>query len=192
MRYLSIDIEATGLLPHDQIIQFSFIPFCSENGLEDSLERDYVVKCDSFEALKPNLNPWVIEHNKELIEKSHAVGIEISELKTKLTEYFDSPEVKKYFGDAPIVLFGKSMSSIDIPFLKRDLGHDWMEKYFCHRTLDLSCMVYGLMDLGMLPRGLESGSKLMDYFQMGEVKHTALEDARNTALIYLKILEKFK
>ena len=31
MRYLSIDLEATGLNEHDYIIEFGMVPFCTEN-----------------------------------------------------------------------------------------------------------------------------------------------------------------
>jgi DNA polymerase-3 subunit epsilon len=83
------------------------------------------------------------------------------------------------------------MSAIDLPFLNRDLGWDFMRKYFVHRQLDLSSVSYTLIDLGLLPENCSSGSKLMEFFDMGEVAHTALEDAINTAKIYLKMLQKF-
>ena len=67
-----------------------------------------------------------------------------------------------------------------------------MNNNFHHQNLDLTCLVLGLIDLKLLPPGLESGSKLMEFFNMGEVLHTALEDAYNTAEMYLKILEKIK
>ena len=40
--------------------------------------------------------------------------------------------------------------------------------------------------------GMDSGSNLMNYLNMGEVAHTALEDAKNTAIMYLKLLDKFE
>ena len=105
--------------------------------------------------------------------------------------------------DGPITLAGLDklrsqllragdMSAIDLPFLNRDLGWEFMRKYFQHRQLDLSGLAYGLMDLGLLPAGMESGSGLMRYLGLGHVAHTALEDARNTAIMYFKIIEKIK
>ena len=69
---------------------------------------------------------------------------------------------------------------------------DFMRRYFEHRQLDLSCVAYCLIDMGMLPSECESGSKLMKHLGFGEVAHTALEDAINTAKMYFKLLEKYK
>ena len=193
MRYLSIDLEATGLEPSDNIIELAMVPFDSETKeIERNLGKHFYIKCPSFETLRPRLNEWVIEHNEELIRKASSEGSEISEVKNQLVDYFDSKEVRSYFKEEDIVLFGKSMSAIDIPFLSRDFGYDFMRKYFSHRTLDLTCLVYALVDMGKLPPDTVSGSKLMEYFEMGEVEHTAMEDAVNTALMYLKIKDKLQ
>jgi DNA polymerase-3 subunit epsilon len=190
MKYLSFDIEATGLEEHDLIIEFAMIPFCAKTQtLNKDLEKHFFIKCPSFEELKPKLNPWVIEHNKELIETAHSKGIEISKFKDELINYLESKEVKEYFGNERITLFGKSMSAIDLPFLTRDLGWDFMRKYFNHRQLDLSAIAYGLIDMKHIPAECESGSKLMSHLGMGDVAHTALEDAINTALMYFKLMD---
>lgn len=193
MKYLSFDLEATGLEENALIIEFAMVPFDTQTSkIETDLQKHFFIKCPPFEELAPNLNPWVKTHNKELIIKAHAQGIELEQFRKELDDYLNSHPVKKYFGDEKIVLFGKSISAIDLPFLNRDLGWEWMNKNFHHRTQDLSCFLMGLIDLGLLPAGMESGSKIMDYFEMGEVAHTALEDAINTADIYLKLLAKFR
>ena len=66
-----------------------------------------------------------------------------------------------------------------------------MRKYFHHRNLDLSSSANTLIDLKIIPPECSSGSELMKFLGMGEVKHTALEDAKNTALMYLKLLSMF-
>lgn len=192
MKYLSIDLEATGLGENCQIIEFAMIPFDTQlKRLEDSLARSVYIHCPSFEDLKDTLDPWVREHNEKIIRKAHAEGLTMNEFKEFLTKYLESPEVRSYFGNQKIVLFGKSMSAIDLPFLTRDLGWEFMRKYFHHRNLDLSGIGYALIDLGYLPMGMDSGSNMMNYLNMGEVAHTALEDAKNTAIMYLKLLDKF-
>ena len=102
----------------------------------------------------------------------------------------ESAEIKKFFDNEKVVLFGKSLNAIDLPFLTRDLGWDYMRKYFQHRVHDLSSVAYNLIDLGFLPPGSESGSQMMNDLGMGEVAHTALADAKNTALMYFKLLDK--
>lgn len=192
MKYLSIDIEATGLAENCQIIEFAMIPFDTKlKRLEDGLARTMYIHCPSFEDLRDDLDPWVREHNEKIIRKANSEGLMMSEFKETLRKYFESPEVRDYFENQKIVLFGKSMTAIDLPFLTRDLGWEFMRKYFHHRNLDLSSIGYGLIDLGLLPMGMDSGSNLMNYLNMGEVAHTALEDARNTAIMYLKLLDKF-
>ena len=195
MRYLSIDIEATGLNENDYMIEFGMIPFCTENqSLEESLAKNYYIKCPSFDLLKPRLDPWVIEHNEQLINKAHKDGMEIDDFREELEIYFERKEVRDYFKNEKkekIILFGKSMSAIDLPFLTRDLSWEFMRKYFHHRNLDLSSTANTLIDLNFLPKECSSGSYLMKHLGMGEVKHTALEDAKNTALMYLKLLDMF-
>jgi DNA polymerase-3 subunit epsilon len=192
MKYLSIDIEATGLAENCQIIEFAMIPFDTQfRRLEDSLARSVYIHCPSFEDLKPTLDPWVQEHNEKIIRKAHQDGLMLSEFKNFLKTYLESPEVRAYFGPGKIVLFGKSMSAIDLPFLTRDLGWEFMRKYFHHRNMDLSGFGYGLIDMNILPQGMDSGTNLMNHLGMGEVAHTALEDAKNTAIMYLKLLDKY-
>jgi DNA polymerase-3 subunit epsilon len=190
MKYLSFDLEATGLEEDALIIEFAMVPFCSTTKtIETSLSKQFFVKCPTFEELKPNLNPWVIENNETLINKANTEGVSQEEFKNILETYLESDEVKKYFGNERIVLFGKSISAIDLPFMNRDLGWEWMNKHFHHRNLDLSCFCLGLIDMGLLEKGMDSGNSLMEKFNMGVVAHTALDDSINTAKLYFKLLE---
>ena len=108
-----------------------------------------------------------------------------------LFDYLTSPEIVAYFGTSDcqkIVLFGKSMNALDLPLLNRDLGWEFMRKYFHHQVLDLSSVVRAFVDKRLLPPETVSGSALMKHLKMGEVAHTALEDAVNAAKIYLQLL----
>lgn len=190
MKYLSIDLEATGLDEHDLVIEFAAVPFNTQDkSIEYNLSFHRYIKCPSFKELSPNLNPWVREHNETLIKKAHLEGLELSTFTDHLSAYLTSSEIQNYFGkDEKIILFGKSMNAIDLPFLTRDLGWEFIRKYFSHRQLDLSCVAYAMVDMGKLPEKCRSGSGLMKHFKMGEVAHTALEDAVNTAKMYLELI----
>ena len=191
MRYLSFDIEATGIEEDALIIEFGMVPFdTAEKKIYRNLEKHFYIQCPSFSELEPNLNPWVKENNKELINLAHKQGISKELFKQELETYLNSSQIKDFFNNEKVMLFGKSISAIDLPFLNRDLGWEWMNHYFHHRNLDLSCFTLGLIDMGKLEKGMDSGSKLMNYLEMGEVCHTALEDAINTAEMYLKLLER--
>ena len=191
MKYLSFDIEATGLDKDDYIIEFGMVPFDAESKtIQIDLKKHFYIQCPSYETLEPNLNEWVKKNNKELIIKAHENGISLNQFKEELEKYLTSKEVTSYFENNKIMLFGKSISAIDLPFLNRDLGWDWMNKYFHHRNLDLSCFTLGLIDMGKLDKGMDSGANLMNFLKMGEVEHTALEDAINTAKMYIELLNR--
>lgn len=193
MKYLSIDLEATGLEENCLIIEFAAIPVdASSKEIISELKYETYIQCPNLETLKPDLNEWVIENNSELIHKAHTTGIQLGQFKTELENYLTSKEIKEFFDDEKIVLLGKSLNAIDLPFLNRDLGWDFMRKHFSHRQMDLSSVVYYAIDSKILPKICESGSELMKYFDMGEVAHTALADAINTAELYFKIIEKSK
>ncbi len=190
MRYLSFDLEATGLEQNDLIIEFACLPIdIKEKALLEELSFHRFIQCPSFDELKPKLNPWVVKNNETLIKKAHLEGETLENFKVSFESYLNQSEIKKFFNNQPIVLFGKSINAIDLPFLNRDLGWEFMRKYFSHRVLDLSSISYSFMDKGLLPPGSESGSKLMNFLKMGEVAHTALEDSINTAKMYFKILD---
>lgn len=192
MKYLSFDLEATGLRENDLIIEFACLPFSTkENEIKKELSFHKFIKCPSFEELKADLDPWVVENNESLIRKANKDGLEISSFKEEFQDYLNSPVVKSYFEGEKITLFGKSMAAIDLPFLNRDLGWNWMRDNFEHRQLDLSSVAYNLIDLGFLPEACKSGSALMKELGLGDVAHTALEDAINTAEMYLRIIQKF-
>ncbi len=194
MKYLSIDIEATGLKQHDFIIEFAAVPFDTDTGIiDENLAFHSFVRCPSFESLKDKLDQWVIDHNKDLITQAHAEGLELSLFKKKLEEYLTSKKIVGYFApEKKMTLFGKSMNAIDLPFLNRDLGWDFMQKHFSHRILDLSSTAFSLVDSKLIPPSCQSGSGLMKHLGMGDVCHTALEDAVNTARMYLKLVSNIR
>ena len=192
MRYLSFDLEATGLDDHDYIIEFAMVPFdATEKTIATDLGRHFYISCPSFEELRPKLNPWVVKNNFELINKAHQDGITISQFKQELTTYLTSAKVKSYFnldGGDQIILFGKSLNALDFPLLNRDLGRSWIREHFHHQTLDLSSVAIFLADREDLPQKARKGSGLMEHFKMGEVAHNAMDEAGNTAKIYFELL----
>lgn len=185
MKYLSIDLEATGLRETDLIIEFAACGFSLENTeFQEDLKFHRYIKCPSFKELKPTLDPWVIENNESLIHKAHDSGQSLAQFKQELEEFLSSKPVIKFFENQKIIIFGKSLNAIDLPFLNRDLGWNFMRKYFNHQVLDLSSVVMSLTDFNFLPENCRSGSGLMKHFNLGEVAHTAMDDAVNTAKMY--------
>ncbi|MBF0299417.1 MAG: hypothetical protein HQK51_11900 [Oligoflexia bacterium] len=194
MKYLSIDIESTGLERNSYLIEFAAVPFDASTGKIENEQFSFhsYIQCPSFESIRPILDPWVIEHNKDLIICANKEGIPLPNFKKYLQHYLESEQIIKYFDNEKITLFGKSLNALDLPFLHRDLGYDFMNKYFSHKVMDLTSFAFGLIDLNILSKGLDSSSELMKYFNKGIVAHTATEDAINTIDIYLRLISKFK
>jgi DNA polymerase-3 subunit epsilon len=193
-RYLSIDTETTGLHLDCHLIEVAFLPVDSESTeIDHRLGKETFVQCPPFEELKPTLNSWVIQHNEGLIRKANATGITPEAFKKWVQDYFESPAIKEFFkGERPPML-GKSLSALDIPILTRYLGKDMMDKYFHHHTVDITSVARALVDSGVLPKGSEGTTKLVQFFQMkSSARHTAMSDAVDMAEIYLKITQYLK
>lgn len=192
-KYLSIDLESTGLDQDCLIVEFAAIPFCTDpQEIRKDLAISFYIKCPPFDEIKQSLNEWVQENMKDVLVKAYQEGIDPQDFRPKMQAYLESTEIKNYFGaDERIIIFGKSINAIDLPFLNRDLGWEFMRKYFSHRTNDLTSNVYAWIDMKLLPPECESGSELMKFVGLGDVAHTAFEDAYNTAKMYLDLLKKF-
>lgn len=193
-RYLSIDTETTGLHLDCHLIEVAFLPVDSEaKEVDKSLGRETFVQCPSFEELMPTLNPWVVKHNETLIRNAHSKGITPEAFKTWVRDFFEDPKIKEFFKGERPALLGKSMSALDIPILTRYLGKDQYDKYFHHHTVDITSVAKALVDSGVLPKGAEGTTKLVQFFQMkSSARHTAMSDAVDMAEIYLKITQYLK
>lgn len=192
-RYLSLDTEATGLEIDCYLIQVALVPVDGDTKkVLAEKGKEVLIQCPSFEDLKPNLNSWVLEHNEELIRKAHAEGITLAAFKQWMMDYLNDPFMKEFFNKDRPTLLGKSMSALDIPALTRYLGKDFMEKNLHHHTLDLTCVARFLSDIGKLPSGCYTTSKLLKHFQIRQnAEHTALSDASDMGQVYFKLMELF-
>jgi oligoribonuclease (3'-5' exoribonuclease) len=189
-KYLSIDTEATGLEEHCLLIQVAVVPLDStQKKIETALGQEVLIKCPSFEELKPSLSQWVLEHNEDLIRKAHKDGLTLDGFKKWMNDYMTSKPVRDFFSGERPPLLGKSLSALDIPMLTRYLGRSFMDKYFHHHTVDVTCIARFLVDSGQLPRGCQSTTKLLQHFAIRDISHhTALSDAVDMAEVYLKLL----
>jgi oligoribonuclease (3'-5' exoribonuclease) len=190
-KYLSIDTEATGLEEHCLLIQVAVVPVDGNQKIvAESLGKEVLIQCPSFEELKPTLSEWVIQHNEGLIRKAHAEGISPAAFRTWMEDYLTSEPIKTFFGGERPLLLGKSLSALDIPLLTKNLGKAFMDKYFHHHTLDITCVGRFLVDAGVLPPGHGSTTQLLKFFNIrSESNHTALSDSLDMGNIYLKLIQ---
>ncbi len=171
MKFLSIDIEATGLQQDDQIIEFAAL----------LVEKEQVLKrfhCYVQYSKEPS--SWVKENLASLLVKAQE-GVTLDVFKKKLEHFLQ--------GEKNLILLGKSLNAIDIPFLKRDLGEEFFYTYFSHRTLDLTSIVLFYIEKGLLPLECSSGAGLQKYFKLNFIAHEAMKDAENN-LVLLDLLKK--
>lgn len=130
MRYLSIDIETTGLDPNKhQIIEFAAI-------FEDTSIKTPIENLPYFTSLvkHPNYN-WSLEAykmNKEIFEEiatSRARDVDFlwSDFMYWVTNVIKTPYVDK------LIVAGKNFASFDLRFIKRLPGY---QSIFHHRSID--------------------------------------------------------
>jgi DNA polymerase-3 subunit epsilon len=67
-----------------------------------------------------------------------------------------------------------------------------MRTYFHHQVVDVSSLARFCVDAGVIPDTACSGSGLLKYLKLGDVAHTALEDAVVTAKAYFGLMQAIK
>ncbi len=188
MRYfLNEDTETTGTSEDSLLIQIAFVPMNQDGDLVESLAKEWLIKCPSFQELYPKLNDFCRKNNEEIITKAHLHGIPSDVVKQEIEAYLSSPEIKSLFENKRPTLFGKSISALDLPKMVQTFGWDWVRTTFNHRVFDLGSVVMDLINKGLLPNDCESIDKLSAHLGLGKVSHLALDDCRQAATIYKKI-----
>ncbi len=193
-RYLSIDTEATGLEEKCVMIQLAFVPVdVTQSKVCTELGKEWLIRCPSFDQLKPSLNEWVVKHQEGLIRKAHAEGMSMAQCQEEVGAYLNSKPIQEFFGKERPILLGKSMGALDLPILNRSFGWDFMQKSFHHHTVDVTCLGKSFEDAGLLPLKTTGTTRLMQYFKLKEnADHTALSDATDMGLIYCKMLDMIR
>jgi oligoribonuclease len=187
MRYISIDIETTGLEEErDQIIEIGIVE-------ENTKEEKEIKELKRFHCYVENKriegNAYAIGMNAEKIKRISKREPGFNYLKPE--EVVDSiKEWLKEIGykeNERIVIAGKNVGIFDLQFLKRLKG--WEEELnIHHRVLDPGMMYLDIEDL--VPPNL-SECKVRAGLE-SEVSHTAIEDAIDVIkLIRYKLGIKF-
>jgi oligoribonuclease len=137
MRYLSLDLETTGLGDNCQILQLAAVLDDTEKSLDLSPTFNALV-WDSWYSGEPYalaLNHFIFEtiaHHKPGEEVLHrgfpAIIVDVDELAPALWDWL------KIYDLGKIILAGKNVAGFDLRFLKRLMG--WDEIPIHHRVLD--------------------------------------------------------
>lgn len=178
MKYISLDIETTGLNPkiHD-IIEFAAV-------MDNLRDQKPVEELPRFHAYIKKDNyigePYALSMHAEIFSKIANPGkednvIHISALPYALQNWlgrnnypYDEGK-KKYL----VNVAGKNAAGFDLPFLAEKVK-DWAEVQFRHRVLDPAVLYFDPNIEDCLP---DSQTCMRRAGIVGNVKHTALEDS---------------
>jgi len=193
MRYVSIDVESTGLNRENcDIIQFAAV-------IDDILNPLPIDELPKFQAYfyKPLYSgePYALSMHGEIfrkIDKAHRENIEENELGERFMDIQDLPNafrnflVKNNFKEDSkrrihITVAGKNVGSFDIPFLKEKIK-DWNNIVIRHRNIDPAVLYYKQGDISLPDTKLCMERAGLS----GEVTHTALEDA----IVVVKLIRR--
>ncbi len=211
-KYLALDVETGGLLPHHSTLTVAFVIF-SPGGVElDSLHlklkhKEYCVTREALEVngidlIQHDLEALPVEDCQRLAKdflKKHSrevdleLGNKIALCRTMLAA--KSPELEKAIKSIVKSCVAKkhlkpigSQVEADIARIKRDLLPEW-ESYVSYRYINLVSIAQFLADCEILPLNKFGLAKLADHFGIEFKAHDALEDSRASGEVYFKMRE---
>ena len=159
------DVETTGLLPHTHEV----ISLCMKSGDSILSLRIKASKPTDPEAMAINgLDP--------------AVGMSKDEASTELINYLID------LGPGRHTLVGENIQ-FDAEFLKTILPVLLYNKFISYKMVDLHAIGYFLMEAGFLPIERVTFKTMADYFNLGDVPHTAIGDVALSEALYNELRE---
>lgn len=192
MKYVSIDLETTGLDPETcQIVEFGAV-------VDDLNDLKPVEELPSFHCyvLSPDGvyrgEPYALSMHAEIFRRIAKREKPWSYwLPWELTKHFhtflnvDAGFVETSYGGISIPAGGKNFAAFDLPFIRKHLPMKDSKVYFQHRCVD-PAMLFCDPKAEKLP----DTKQCMDLAGIpGEVAHTAVEDARMVVQLVRKGLK---
>ena len=195
MRYLSIDIETTGLNPENcDIVQFAAVLDDLKNPkplVELPKFEAIIIKRDGYQghpfALSMHSNLFrkidtAIKKNLDVCPETGVRFLQICELPQALEVFLLSNGFDQKYGKMYVNVAGKNIGQFDLPFLNAKIK-DWGSIKFLSRVIDPAILYFDIQNDISLP-DMKTCLERADLAE--EVAHTALEDA----LVVVKLLRK--
>jgi oligoribonuclease (3'-5' exoribonuclease) len=132
--YLAIDIETTGLNPHqDQILEIAAVK---------DVPGTPVIECPTFEAVihqDPIIGtPQALAMNARLIQEiAEGRGQKVENVADDFLDFLDACPYEDARCYTPL---GKNVGSFDLAFLKAEVEFEWLLKLFHYRCLDVGSL----------------------------------------------------
>ncbi len=179
--YLVIDTETGGLdVSRNSLLTLGALIW-SDGKLV--AEKEWFVREPRME-----IDPSSLEHHQVDLREVASKGQSPKEVSEELLAF-----AKPHFPGEKIVLLGHNIQ-FDAAYVKRmfDMAGVDYEGEFSHRLIDTSTLLGVLSLAGRLPIASRGLSEAIDHFKLPidpARRHTALEDARVTALLFTKLVE---
>ena len=176
MRFVSIDIETTGLDPQkDQLLSIAIVV---GQGPDDSADAgiDFVIKHERIEG-----NPYALTMNHKNLKR-----IANGECMSWANALYQIKTFLSKFGNEFIVI-GKNFGAFDLQFIKQQPeGNEFVKQFFGHRYLDPGSLYFDPKIDSKIPNlqtcmeraGLEAS-----------VAHESLSDAQDTLEVVRRYYE---
>ena len=184
MKYVSLDIETTGLNPKKcDIVQFAAV-------IDDLSDPQPLEKLPTFQTyfcqptytgepyalgMHPGIFKRIADAQQKRIEENEFGDrfMSIRDLPTALKNFLTgNGYTEDKYGRVRVTAAGKNVGMFDLPFLKKKVK-SWGDITILHRVIDPAILYYEPGDL-TLP---DSKLCMQRAGLAGEVAHTALEDA---------------
>lgn len=182
-KILFLDTETGGLNPAECSLLSVGLVVWYDNKIIDS--KEIFIKHDLFK-----ITPDALKINQIDILSFLNVAIEP---KLAINEILDFC-VKHFEDEMPITLGGHN-TNFDINFIKYFFNENKINfsNYFSHRFIDTASILKYLYYAGKLEEDISSADKAFKYFNIQiRNRHTALDDAEGTAILFSKLIELVK
>ena len=186
-KYLSLDIETTGLIKerHDILSIGMIVVDTATVGKHPKLEDlPSLHIAINHEEVTGNL--FAINMNQKLIKGILDGEVEDADVVRSYSSAGNKIEnfLDEHFGKKRITVIGKNAGTFDIPFLVNKIDREFWDPglrgRFAHRVLDIGSMYYNPNELNHVPN-LKECKEIAGID--GIVTHNALEDAFDVVLL---------
>ncbi|MFC2129165.1 exonuclease domain-containing protein [Bacteroidota bacterium] len=182
-RLLLIDTETGGLNPDEHSLLSLGMVVWEDMEIIDS--QEYLINDGKLIVTEEALSI-----NKIDIEKHKQIAISASQAIEEIIIF-----INRHFPEQGKITIAGHNVHFDVNFLRFffSQNNEDFSKYFSHRIIDTSSILYYLYLAGHLKHRAISSDEAFDYFDIKvEGRHTALGDARATANLFTKLLHLTK
>lgn len=201
MRFLSLDVETTGLNPKtDQMLQLGIVAVDTEIGILGSLEINVVLERISGHPFAIAMNAGIIAQMSKMLQVWNKESQFLDDVITKDHRVFVYEEfMERAWGDKVVPwlnyigfseekrfnLAGKNLATFDIPFIEAA----GIKIPYRHRIIDPAILYFRSGDAT-----LPDLKQCLDRSDMPkkEVEHTAVADATDVANLVLEAFRKME